>query len=154
MTSLTQYATAAEFDSQAMPSEAFANVDTPTKDRSLQWASRFAAGYVAKRKVLPLLAWGEDLRRCVCELAAYDLSSKRGFAPGSGSNQNIRDRYDDALRWLSDVSRGTAELTDCVDSSIDSTIDQAGPLMSSDPIVNWNYQTRSSTRCDSGSGLF
>lgn len=145
MTTPVQLATAAEFDSFQLPSEALKDIPTPVKDRALQWASRKALSYVAKRKVLPLVTWGDDLKAAVCELAGYYLVSRRGFAPNSGANEVIRESYEDAIAWLSDVSRGIAELVDCVDSSQDQTTDIAGPLVASDPIVNWNYQTRTGT---------
>lgn len=149
-----QLATAAEFDAHALPSEAFVGIDITVKNAWLQWASSVCLGFVQKRKALPLLSWGSDLKNACCEIAAYKLMGKRGYAPGSGGNQVLRDGYDDAIAWLRDISRGIAELVDCVDSSSTPTVDEAGPLTASDPIVNWNYQTRG--RCSSpfnGSGL-
>ena len=145
-----QYATAQEFDDWAAPSTAYRGITSHEKDVSLQWASRKAAGYVRKRKVLPLISWSEDLKTAVCEIAAYDLMNKRGFPPQSGSDTNYRQRFDDAIAWLTDVSKGLAELDDCVDSSTTPDVDEAGPLGSSDPIVSFNYQTRGGCGCIGG----
>jgi phage gp36-like protein len=148
-----QYATAGEFDTWAMPSQAYRGVTTPEKNTSLQYASRIAAGYVGKRKVLPLLTWGEDLKAAVCEIAAFDLMSKRGFPPTAGADQVLRERRDDAVSWLVNVSKGLVELVDCLDSSVTPEVDQASPLMAGDPIVSFNYQTRgnrSSSGCCGG----
>ncbi len=142
MASTLQYASAAEFDEFQLPSTALKGVPTPTKDRALQWASRVALSYVRKRKTPPLVSWGEDLRANVCELAAYYLVARKGYAPGSGNNQVIRMSYEDAVQWLRDVSKGLVEMVDCVDSRTDVSTDDAGTLASSDTIVNWNYQTR------------
>ncbi len=142
-----QLVTAAEFDLHVMPSTAFVNVDTPTKDGALLWASSIALGFVKKRKVLPLKSWGADIKSAVGDMAAYKLMGKRGYSPTSGANSVIRQSYDDALAWLRDVSRGIAELIDCVDSTTTPEVDEAGPLASSDPIVNWNYQTRGGVGC-------
>lgn len=145
-----QLATFQEFDDHVLPSTAFAGIDTPVKNAALRWASAIALGFVRKRKVLPLISWGDDLRDAVCNLAAYRMMGRRGYAPASGSNANIRQSYDDARDWLLLVSTGKTELVDCVDSSTTPTVDEAGPLMASDPIVNWNYQTRSRGACTSG----
>ena len=141
-----QYTSASEFDAFMMPATVFVNVPTPVKDIALQFGSGVAAGFVRKRKVLPLLSWGDDLKANVAELAAYYLVSRRGYKPQSGSNETIRLRYDDAIAWLTSVSKGDIELVDCVDSSTTPGVDEASPLVASDPLVNWNYQTRSSCR--------
>ena len=146
MATPVQYATATEFDQFQLPSTALESVPTPIKDRALQWASRKAAGYIRKRKVMPLVSWGDDVKEVVCELAGYFLLRRRGFKPQSGSNETIRDGYDDAIAWLIDVSKGLAELVDCVDSTTTPGVDEAGPLVASDTLVNWNYQTRGGCR--------
>lgn len=137
-----QYASAAEFDAWALPAQTFRSFTAPEKDTSLQYASRIVAGYVRKRKTLPLLSWGEDIKAATCQLAAYDMMSKRGQNPAPNADAVLRERRDDAIAWLVDVSRGLVELDGCVDSSITPDIDVAGPLGVSDPIVNFNYQTR------------
>ncbi len=142
-----QLVTAAEFDLHVMPATAFVGVDTPAKDAASLWASSIALGFVKKRKVLPLKSWGADLKSAVGDLMAYKLMGKRGYSPTSGMNGTIRQAYDDAMAWLRDVSRGTTELIDCVDSTTTPEVDEAGPLASSDPIVNWNFQTRSGVSC-------
>ncbi len=147
-----QFATAEEFLSFENANGVFDNATTPQIDQALQWATREALGYVAKRKVLPLTTWGDDLRACVCRMAGYDLVANQGYAPLSGGNQVWLDRYNQRIAWLVNVSRGIVELVDCVDSSTDTTIDAtAAPLSASDTIVNWNYQTRS--RCSTIRGF-
>lgn len=147
-----QLVTAGEFIAQDV-GKGFTRVPTPNVDTSAQWASSIALGYIKKRKVLPLLEWGTDVRSVVARLMAYDLSANRGFAPQSGNNANIRERYEDALKWLIDVSKGTTELVDCKDSSTTPEVDQASPLMASDAIVNWSYQTRFGRTCRRTDGL-
>lgn len=148
MVAAVQLASAAEFDAFQLPSVALKGVPTPIKDRALQYASRVALSYVRKRKTLPLVTWGDDLKECVCQIAGYYLVRRKGFSPGSGNNENIRAAYDDAISWLKDVARGDVELVDCADSRADQGTDDAGTLASSDPIVNWNFQTRG--RCTGG----
>lgn len=151
-----QLVTAAEFDLHVMPSTAFVNIDTPQKDAAARWASSIALGFVRKRKVLPLLSWGDDLKSAVGDLMAYKLMGKRGYSPTAGANSVIRQSYDDAMAWLRDVSRGITELVDCIDSTTTPNVDEAGPLAAGDPIVSFDYQTRFGARgggcCGNGRG--
>jgi len=151
-----QFANADDFLVQENANGVFDGLDTPAIDQALQWASREMLGYVAKRKTLPLLSWGDDLRACCCRMAAYDLIANQGYSPLGGNNVVWETRYLQRVQWLVNISRGLVELVDCVDSSVPSTVDVAGPLTASDPIVNWNYQTRG-RNCtfgpDQGSGL-
>lgn len=138
----TQLVTADELRKHAAKSRSITELSDPILDEILLWASAFALGFVKKRKVLPLLVWGADLKHAVCSVAYYDCISKRGYDPGAANADTVRVRYDDASGWLLLVSRGDAELIDCVDSSTTPTVDEASPIMASDDIVNWNYQTR------------
>jgi phage gp36-like protein len=137
-----QFASAEEFLAQENANGVFDGVPTPAIDQALQWSSREMLGYVAKRKILPLVSWGDDLRACCARMAAYDLIANQGYAPLSGSNEVWETRYLQRISWLVNVSRGLVELVDCVDSSPAPMVDVAGPLAASDPIVNWNFQTR------------
>jgi len=150
MPSPVQYASTSEFLAQENANGVFDGLETPVIDTALQWASRKAAGFVRKRKVLPLVSWGDDLKSCVCRMARYELVCNQGYAPMSGSNEILRERFLDEIAWLKDVSLGNVELENCVDSTTTPGIDEAGPLADSDEIVNWNYQTRSAGRCCGG----
>jgi phage gp36-like protein len=55
---------------------------------------------------LPLVSWSPDLTRAVCNIAAYDLMVRRGYNPEAGPDANIRDRYNDAIKWLTQVAQG------------------------------------------------
>lgn len=140
--SVPQYTTAAEFGDHGLPERALLGITTPQKDRALQWASRVADSYLSKRKVLPLLSWGEDLKDAVSNIAAYRLMGRRGNMPNQGNNSSLRDDYNAALAWLTLVSTGDTELVDCTDSNSDPTTEEATPLTASDPFVNFNFQTR------------
>ncbi len=78
---------------------------TATVDAALVAASADADGYLAARFPLPLVTWGDDVRQRVCDIAAYRLASNGGYNP-EGSAEDLRDRYDDAWRWLRDVAAG------------------------------------------------
>ncbi|MBI2392813.1 MAG: DUF1320 family protein [Deltaproteobacteria bacterium] len=70
-------------------------------------ASETADSYMRAQLRLPLVSWGADLRRHVAMLAAWDiLSAQRGFNPDSPGNDVWLARYDQAMAWFKDVSRG------------------------------------------------
>lgn len=120
--------TDAELLAMGIASTALASITSGTRDQARAAASDLALSYVAKRYKLPLVSWGNDLRRAVAHIAAYDLLCARGFNPAAGSDDSIKQRHDTAVSWLRDVSRGIAELVDCVDST--PTLEEQGPLTS------------------------
>jgi phage gp36-like protein len=74
---------------------------------ALNAASTFADGYLRSQYTLPLIApYPADLVEAVCKIAAYNLLSVRGLNPELGADQNYRDRYKDALAWLTEVGMG------------------------------------------------
>ena len=117
----------AELLAMGIASAALAAIPIATRNQARLSASGLALSLIKKRHGLPLVSWGDDLRRAVAHIAAYDLLSARGFSPQAGADTSIRDRYLAALQWLQDVSKGLAELVDCVDSTPDT--DEAGPLV-------------------------
>lgn len=121
---MTRYASTTDLTRLGLPSGALTNVPTATQEEALDAASAVADGYLRTRGyTLPLTAWSDDLRACVARLAAYDLMVTRGFAPGAGNDQDLRQRHEDALRWLRDVASGTVtpDLTDSTPSVAEET---------------------------------
>lgn len=110
------YATATDLYRLALRQAALSGLGIADQDAALEAASRVADGYLQARYKLPLSAWGDDLRRAVAIIAAYDLLAGRGFAP-EGVDEHIRLRYEDAIAWLRDVSRGVVTPVGLVDSS-------------------------------------
>lgn len=107
---MAAYADVADLGTYALPSAALAAFSPADKTAALEAASRVADSYLAARSSVPLSTWGTDLRAAVCQLAAYDLLTKIGFdSPGDGSS--FRQRRDDALAWLRDVSKGVAVIS-------------------------------------------
>lgn len=100
------YATAADLTRLALPARALTGIAAPDQDAALEAASSLADGYLAARYTLPLLAWGDDLKRAVSLIAAYDLMTRRGYNPEGGDEQ-LRLRYEDGMRWLEQVGKGT-----------------------------------------------
>ena len=110
------YADVADLYRLALRQAALSGILVADQNAALEAASRVADSYLQARYKLPLAAWDDDLRRAVAVIAAYDLLSGRGFAP-EGSDEHVRLRYEDALRWLRDVSTGVVTPVGIVDAS-------------------------------------
>lgn len=110
-------------------SEALVGVSTTTQDEALDAASSLLDGYIAGRKLLPLTAWGDDLRRHVCAIAAYDLMVVRGYDPSAGADDALRRRYEDALDWAQRFSAGRVESPSMADSTPTVTTDEQRSFM-------------------------
>ncbi len=110
---------------------------------ALDAASSLASGYLAAQYTLPLASWGDDLRRAVCMIAAYDLiGGNRGFNPENGADVTLRLRYEDAIKWLEKVAAGTVIPIDVVDATPSAT--EGAPLMESEPVLGWLWPSTSS----------
>lgn len=80
------------------------------------------AGYFGGRYGMPLLSWGDDVRKKVCSHAAWGyMSEKRGFNPESPADAVFRMNYDDAINWLKLVMRNDINPPGIVDSTPDKT---------------------------------
>lgn len=86
---------------------ALAPVPVLTQEAELLAATFEVFGYLASRydNLDTLVGWSTDLTSAVCKVAVYNLFCIRGFNPGSGSDVNLRMRYDDAIAWARGVSR-------------------------------------------------
>jgi phage gp36-like protein len=129
------YATRAQLVQFSVPSAALTGISTPDQDAALQAASRVADSYLVKRWQLPLQTtptegWGDDLRQAVCDIAAYRLLKRRGFNPEQGDDASLRMSYEDAVKWLENVAKGSVTPIDLVDSnpSAAGDTDAAGEL--------------------------
>jgi phage gp36-like protein len=121
----TAYLTAAEFSDQSIPNDALNGFPSDRISTALVWASGVADSYLRKRYTLPLISHGEDLKAAVADIAAYRLLRRRGFRPGSDSNDIIGEAYGAAIEWLREIRDGKAEI-ECVDSTPE--VDEQGSL--------------------------
>ena len=70
-------------------------------------ASAFVNGYLVDQFVLPLVPpYPQDLIRCVCIIATWDLLSLRGFDPTAGPDPVFEARYRHQVAWLEAVQAG------------------------------------------------
>lgn len=91
--------------------------------QALASATATADSYLATRYATPVESVGDVLRRAVLDIARFSLWDNR--AP-----DEVRTRYEDALRWLRDVSAGKATLTTATGSQAD-LIGQSGGIAAS-----------------------
>ena len=78
-------------------------VDAEVAARALADAVGEMEGYLGVRYSLPVTAQPERLRAVCCDLARYRLCGDR-------VTDEVRVRYEDAVRWLKDISAGRAIL--------------------------------------------
>lgn len=127
----TQYAAIADLKRVGASADVLRYPDnTPIGDAELNGVlltrSVFADGYFAARRATPLPTWGDDVRLCVAQLAAWDvLTTLVGMDLTSGSNGNWLLRRDEALRWLELVSAGKVILAGAEDATPE--VDEGGP---------------------------
>ncbi len=110
------YANLDDLDQHGVPAPSLAKRTSHQKCEALAAASTEADGKLALAFDLPLEAWSLDLTKAVCKIAAYEELSVRGFNP-DGSDANVRDRRNDAWKWLDSVARGETIPVGIVDST-------------------------------------
>lgn len=124
---MSSYATTTDL-AKYCTSKVFAAVTTQQQQAALDAASAVADGYLAAQFTLPITGTlTQDLVRQVCNIAAYDLITQRGYNPEAGADANWRLRYEDAIRWLEQVAAGKVSPA-LADSSTgpDSMVAQSG----------------------------
>lgn len=111
---MAQYAEQADLSRYGLPLAATAGLSSEDLDAQLAAASAVAEGYLASRGYsVPLATWGDDLRACVCKIAAWStLTNLRGINPEDPAHDAIRQGHIDAMYWLRDVAKGIANLSE------------------------------------------
>jgi phage gp36-like protein len=94
-----------------------------------------ADGYVGAAYVLPLQAWGEDLRLQTARLAAWQLFEGRGVDPG-GPDKVVMDARDNAEKWLDRLANGRLSPPGIIDSTPEE-FDGGSFVVSSGPPRGW-----------------
>jgi phage gp36-like protein len=163
----TQYATRADLTNLGLLAGALSSVPTATQDAALLAASGLADAALQSRYILPLTRWGQDLVRCVCIIAAYDLLTSRGYGPQQGVDDNIRKRYLDQLDWLKEVGKGNDTPSYVIDSSANGsggsvsspsadgsivTSTDGGLQMTTSSVRGWTDRGAPSAPVDNGTG--
>lgn len=115
MTVPTVYADVAYFRENAPSAQSFAATSDAKIQSALARWSRWLDGKLTRKFVLPLIEWGDDVRGCVTDMAAYSIMKVRGFNPDLGADINLRVSWDDAVKWANDIPLNTTPMV--VDSS-------------------------------------
>lgn len=131
---MTAYASTADLYVYGAPEKAFGQLTSGQKDGALESASRDVDTYLRGRFSLPLLAWDTSITEATCRVAAYNLLSVRGYNPASGSDVNIKDRYDQSISWLVKVQKQQAHPN--VTPQPNNTPDYNQPTVLSSSVVN------------------
>ena len=130
-----QYATLADLYTYGAPVRVFGQLDDSVKNAALVSASAKVATFLRARYVLPLLTWDDSITEATCKIATYDLLSNRGYNPGAGPDENIRNRYNDALFFLEKVQKSQAHpLVTSTISPVPTYVDQ--PMVLSSSVIN------------------
>jgi phage gp36-like protein len=109
---MTRYAEAADLAALGVRSQATGGIASGDIDDALDAASVLFDGYARSRYDVPFTTWGMDVTAAVAKVAAYEILSTRGLSPAaSDSDQNVRDRYRDAIAWMKDVAAGRARVS-------------------------------------------
>jgi hypothetical protein len=84
---------------QYLPAAVLSLATPAQQQQACDDATEEANSYMRGRYELPLLAWGADVRRYTAWIACYLLAQLIGFAPQSGSDRLIVERYYQAVGW-------------------------------------------------------
>lgn len=87
-------------------------IDVAVLARALAAADALANNYLAVRYQVPLGTVPAVLVEACCDIARYELT--RG--PGLRATDEIKDRYNQRVTWLRDVSKGTATLAEAAEA--------------------------------------
>jgi phage gp36-like protein len=132
------YVSNATFFAKCIPALANAGATIVT-DAGID-ASGEADGYLSKRFALPLIApFDTGLCLKVFDMMQWAVATQVGFRPASGQNEVLHDKYEKALEWLANVSRGIVELPLQIDST--PSVDEEGPIAMSDPPMSFRNVT-------------
>jgi Mu-like prophage major head subunit gpT len=132
------YATRTDLTRFGIASSALAGVAEAAQEAALAAASDVADSYLRSRYELPLVTYGDDLRRAVCAIAAWDILTVRGYDPNRGGDEAVKLRHDSALKWLADVSLGRAHVSGGATLPTATRHARAvGPLVGSDRVRGW-----------------
>lgn len=111
------YATTPQLISLSLTPDLVANTTPEDMAVAIQAASDEADGYLNQRYTLPLTAFGLDLTRNVCHIAAWELAVTKNLAPEGGETSNLYLRCKNARAWLRMVSKGDISPVGVIDSS-------------------------------------
>lgn len=141
---MAEYCSAREIGIYGVQADAIASIAPVDQDAAIEAASDLIDSYLRAQFKLPLVAFGNDIKRAAAIISAYDLLSARGLNPADAGDDGLKARYDDVVRWLTAISKGTAvpQVTDS-SSGAQSGVPSGGPRVSSNGSRGWQETTDS-----------
>jgi|SRR5579859_3554066 len=140
----TPYCIASDLQ-QYLPPQMLSLVASGVQDQACLDATEEMDSYLRGRYQLPLLSWGNDLRRYTAWVACYLVAQRIGFAPQAGSDRLIVERYYQAVGWPDRPGTGWGpgvqaqrihpDVTPSIAQPGDTTHDL--PQVTSSPIRGW-----------------
>lgn len=106
----------------------FGQVDEAVVEEKIQDADSEIDSYCKKKYEVPFDPVPDIVNKLSVDIALYNLYSRRQNL----LNEVVTKRYDDAIKFLKDVARGLAEITDVPPPATDS--DQVGKFQANDRI--------------------
>jgi phage gp36-like protein len=110
------YSSLGDITAHGLPKEATSSVPAEERAKHALAATGEAEGYLAGGYTMPLVAWDDELRRQVAQIAVYAIMCRRGFQP-QGIDELIVKNRDDAISWLKMVAKGIIKQPGIVDST-------------------------------------
>lgn len=113
------YCTVADLSQYGIRAEALSNIDASILQVNISAASDVIDSYLRSRFKLPLLTWGSDITAACAGIAVYRSIRVRGFNSARAADETIKDAYDEAIKWLVDISneRAMPDVTDSTPSA-------------------------------------
>lgn len=105
---MTIYASVSDLYVYGAPEKAFGQLTLAMKEAALASASSVVDSFYRARFALPLVTWDLPTTEATCRIAAFNLLNIRGYNPAAGSDENILERYKQALAWLEKVQKQQA----------------------------------------------
>jgi phage gp36-like protein len=91
----------------ALPAAILAELNSGDVAVAITAGTATVNSFLASRGLLPFTVVPSDVKQATADIVGYRLASKHGYA-NEGDNSDLRDRYDDAMKWLERVARGLA----------------------------------------------
>jgi phage gp36-like protein len=101
---MAEYCTLAELRDLGLNPDAFVEMPAPKRHQAIASRSTFIDGFLG-RFTLPLVTWGDDIKRCCAVLASIDLIRNRGIGPDDSLDFDTIEKRQ--IDWLKLVSQGT-----------------------------------------------
>jgi phage gp36-like protein len=99
----TLYAVIADITLHGLPATALGVLTNSQQQAALDAAGDEMDDYFRARYLLPFTSFGISLTQKCVWIAQYNLMAVRGYAPNAKMDQQIQERYDKAIKWLTDV---------------------------------------------------